>query len=161
MSVLTETYVLHNGVKIPKVGFGTWQIPNGEVAYNSVSYALEVGYRHVDTAYVYGNEESVGKAIRESGIPRDQIFVTSKLPADVKTYDGTFDYFERTLRNLGMDYLDLYLIHWPWPWNEKGKDYKKENIEVWRAMEELYRSGRIRAIGVSNFDVEYLQVLME
>jgi len=125
MSVLTETYVLHNGVKIPKIGFGTWQIPNGEVAYNSVSYALEVGYRHVDTAYVYGNEESVGKAIRESGIPRDQIFVTSKLPADVKTYDGTLDYFERTLRNLNMDYLDLYLIHWPWPWNEKGKDYKK------------------------------------
>ncbi|HRC95773.1 MAG TPA: aldo/keto reductase [Coprothermobacter proteolyticus] len=161
MSVLTETYVLHNGVKIPKIGFGTWQIPNGEVAYNSVSYALEVGYRHVDTAYVYGNEESVGKAIRESGIPRDQIFVTSKLPADVKTYDGTLDYFERTLRNLNMDYLDLYLIHWPWPWNEKGKDYKKENIEVWHAMEELYKSGRIRAIGVSNFDVEYLQVLMD
>jgi len=93
MSVLTETYVLHNGVKIPKIGFGTWQIPNGEVAYNSVSYALEVGYRHVDTAYVYGNEESVGKAIRESGIPRDQIFVTSKLPADVKTYDWDFGLF--------------------------------------------------------------------
>ncbi|WP_018963819.1 aldo/keto reductase [Coprothermobacter platensis] len=161
MSVLTETYVLSNGVKIPKVGFGTWQVPNGEVAYNAVSYALKVGYRHVDTAYVYGNEESVGKAIRESGIPRNEIFVTSKLPADVKTYDGTLDYFERTMKNLGLDYLDLYLIHWPWPWNEKGKDYKKENIDVWRAMEKLNTEGRIRAIGVSNFDVEYLQVLLD
>lgn len=155
-----SSFTLYNGVKIPAIGFGTWQIPNGEISYNAVSFALKNGYRHIDTAYDYGNEQSVGKAIRDCGIARNEIFVTSKLPAEIKSYKLALEYFERTMKNIGLEYLDLYLIHSPYPWDDRETDYTKENIEVWRAMEEFYQSGRCRAIGVSNFRVSDLTAIM-
>ncbi|MDE6047977.1 MAG: aldo/keto reductase [Anaeroplasmataceae bacterium] len=106
-------FTLTNGVKIPAVGFGTWQVKDGQEAYDSVRWALEAGYRHIDTAYVYGNEESVAKAIEDSGIDRKKIFITTKLPADIKTYDGAIKHFNSSLENLKTDYIDLYLIHAP------------------------------------------------
>ncbi|AVL00709.1 aldo/keto reductase [Pediococcus inopinatus] len=157
MSVLTDTFELANSVKIPKVGFGTWQTPAGDVAYQAVLNALKVGYRHIDTAKAYGNEADVGRAVRDSGIARDQIFVTSKLPAQTKTYDGAMADFESTFNKLDIDYVDLYLVHAPWPWSQVGKDCDKENVEVWRAMQDIYASGRVKAIGVSNFNVHDLK----
>ena len=161
MDVLKETYTLSNGVKIPKIGFGTWQIENGEDAYNSVSLALKNGYRHIDTAEGYQNEESVGRAIRDSKIPREEIFVTSKLESNIKNYEDAKKAFEETLKNLGFEYLDLFLIHAPWPWNEMGKDCSAGNVEAFRAMEELYEEGKIRAIGVSNFSPSDLENIIK
>ncbi|KRN28405.1 oxidoreductase [Lactobacillus selangorensis] len=157
MTVLTDTYTLSNGVKIPQVGFGTWQIPEGQETYDSVSKALADGYRHIDTALAYGNEKSVGQAIRDSGIPRDEIFVTSKLPAETKSYEKALEDFDRTMKNLDLDYVDLYIIHAPWPWSKIGANYDKENKKVWKAMEEIYAGGRAKAIGVSNFAVHDLE----
>ena len=151
MGVLNEFYVLENGVKIPKIGFGTWQIPNGEVAYNSVMAALKNGYRHIDTAAAYRNEESVGKAVKDSGIPREDIFITTKLESHIKDYEGAKAGFLKTLKDLDMDYVDLYLIHAPWPWSEIGKNCDEGNVQAYKAMEEFYKAGKIRAIGVSNF----------
>lgn len=151
MKILTDTYVLSNGVKIPKIGFGTWQVPDGKIAYDSVLMALKNGYRHIDTAEAYQNEASVGKAIRDSKIPRDEIFVTSKLHSHIKSYDGAKEAFQKTLKELGFDYLDLFLIHAPWPWNEMGKDCSEGNVEAFKAMIELYKEGKIKSIGVSNF----------
>jgi diketogulonate reductase-like aldo/keto reductase len=159
MSVLNETYTLNNGIEIPKLGFGTWQIPEGEDAYNAVATALKIGYRHIDTALQYGNEPSVGRAVRDSGISRDEVFVTTKLPAEIKSYDGALAAFETTMENLNLEYVDLYLIHAPWPWGEKGADYRKQNSEVWKAFEEIYKSGRAKAIGVSNFVISDLEAL--
>jgi diketogulonate reductase-like aldo/keto reductase len=161
MKMLNESFVLENGVQIPKLGLGTWQIPNGEVAYNSVAFALKNGYRHIDTALAYRNEQSVGSAVRDSGIDRSEIFVTSKLPAEIKNYEEALKKFDETMDNLGLDYIDLYLIHAPWPWHEMGADYTKENIKVWKAMEEIYKGGRCRAVGVSNFNVSDLTAIME
>ncbi|WP_225047561.1 aldo/keto reductase [Lacticaseibacillus kribbianus] len=160
MTVLTKTIKLNNDILIPQVGFGTWQIPDGDVAYQAVLTALKTGYRHIDTAYVYGNEKSVGRAIKDSGVPRNEIFVTSKLPAEVKDAREVRDYFDQTLANLGLDYLDLYLIHAPWPWREAGTRYDKENTAVWQQLEEIYESGAARAIGVSNFDAHDLENLL-
>ncbi|WP_143463065.1 aldo/keto reductase [Levilactobacillus enshiensis] len=157
MSVLTDTFSLANGTQIPQVGFGTWQIPGGDTAYNAVANALKTGYRHIDTAKAYANESSVGKAIRDSGIDRKEIFVTTKLPAEVKTYQGALDAFDTTMKNLDVGYVDLYLVHAPWPWAEIGKDCDQGNLDVWRAMEKIYASGKAKAIGVSNFDVHDLQ----
>ncbi|MDD4194654.1 MAG: aldo/keto reductase, partial [Acholeplasmataceae bacterium] len=151
MSVKNEFYTLSNGVKMPKIGLGTWQVPDGDITYQSVLAALKNGYRHIDTAAAYRNERSVGKAIRDSGIPREEIFVTSKLQSHIKTYEGAIEGFHKTLEELGFDYLDLYLIHAPWPWNEIGKNCDEGNVLAYKAMEELYEQGKIRAIGVSNF----------
>ncbi|WP_338215030.1 aldo/keto reductase [Lacticaseibacillus salsurivasis] len=153
MSVLTDTYTLPNGVAIPQVGFGTWQIPNGDTAYQAVAEALRQGYRHIDTAWQYGNEASVGQAIRDSGIPRNQIFVTSKLPAHAKSYDDALKAFDESMARLDLDYIDLFLIHAPWPWDHFGEDYRKQNRDVWRAMESFYQAKKVRAIGISNFNV--------
>lgn len=150
MSILKETYKLNNGVEIPKIGFGTWQIPNKD-AFDAVTMAIESGYRHIDTALAYQNEEGVGKAIRESGIKREELFVTSKIPAQIKGYKEAMGAFDQTINNLKTDYLDLYLIHAPWPWDHQGGDYTKQNIETWKAMEYLYKQKKVRAIGVSNF----------
>jgi diketogulonate reductase-like aldo/keto reductase len=160
MPALTDTFTLSNGVKIPRIGFGTWQIPDGPPAYDSVAAALSAGYRHIDTARAYGNEASVGRAIRDSGIPRDQIFVTTKLPAEVKDYDRARASFETTMAALEMDYVDLYLIHAPWPWSQMGSDHRTGNIAAWRAMEEIYEAGSARSIGVSNFNVDDLESLI-
>ena len=121
----TDFFTLANGVKIPAIGFGTWQIPSGDMAYNSVREALKAGYRHIDTAQAYGNEASVGRAILDSGINRNEIFVTSKLPAEIKSFEKAVRHSELTMTNIGLDYIDLYLIHAPWPWNEIGADYTK------------------------------------
>ena len=154
-------YTLYNGVKIPKIGFGMWQIKDGDEAYNSTIFALKAGYRHIDTAYVYGNEKSCGKAIKDFGIGRKELFITSKLPSDIKTYDGTIEYFNKTIENLGVEYLDLYLIHAPWPWSEIGKDCKEGNIEAWKAMIDLYNAKKIRSIGVSNFSVDDIENIVK
>lgn len=159
--VKNEFFTLNNGVAIPKIGFGTWQIAEGDEAYNSVSYALKAGYRHIDTAHAYGNEGSVGRAIADSGIARRDIFVTTKLPSHVKDYEGTIKHFNESLASLGMDYVDLYLIHAPWPWAEIGKDCTQGNVEAWRAMVELYKAGKIRSIGVSNFHPADMQAIID
>jgi len=159
--ISNQYFILSNGVKIPSIGFGTWQIPDGKIAYDAVSFALRNGYKHIDTANAYGNETSVGLAVRDSGNKRNEIFVTSKLPAEIKTYKGAFKSFDKTMENLGLEYVDLYLIHAPWPWAEKGKDLTRENINVWKAMEEIYKSGRCKAIGVSNFNISDLTAIME
>jgi len=156
-----DFFTLTNGVKIPAIGFGTWQIPSGDIAYNSVKVALKAGYRHIDSAQAYGNEASVGKAILDSGIDRREIFVTSKLPAEIKSYEKAVSHAALTMKNIGLDYIDLYLIHAPWPWTEIGADYTKENIEVWKAMEEFYESGKTRSIGISNFNVKDIDAILE
>lgn len=161
MSILKETFTLSNGVKIPKLGFGTWQISDFDTAYASVTDALELGYRHIDTAFVYGNEKAVGKAVRDSGIPREEIFVTSKLPAEIKDAARAREHYKMTTDNLDIGTLDLYLIHAPWPWEEMGKDCTQGNIEVWGVMEEIYKSGGSRAIGVSNFSPTDLQAVID
>ena len=157
--ILQETYTLSNGVKIPKIGLGTWQIPDGEDTYNSVMFALKNGYRHIDTAKAYGNERSVGKAIKDFGLSRDEVFITTKLPAECKGYDITKKCFEESLNDLG--YIDLYLIHAPWPWDKIGMDCTEGNIESWKAMEEIYKEKKVRAIGVSNFEPQHLLPILD
>lgn len=161
MSILKEKITLSNGTKIPKVGFGTWQIKNGDEAYQSVSLALKNGYIHIDSANGYGNEESVGKAIRDSKMKREDLFITSKLPSHIKTYEGAKASFEETMKNFGFDYLDLYLIHAPWPWDHIGSNHDEGNVEAWKAMEEFYKAGRIKAIGVSNFSPRDIQNIID
>ena len=158
--LIDNHFVLSNGVKIPSIGFGTWQIPN-DVAYESVLNAIKVGYRHIDTAFNYENEVGVGKAIKDCGIDRKELFITSKLPSHIKTYDETIEYFYKSLNNLQLDYLDLYLIHAPWPWSDVGSDHTLGNIEAWKAMIDLYNQGKIRAIGVSNFHVKDIKAIIE
>jgi diketogulonate reductase-like aldo/keto reductase len=155
-----EFYTLTNGIRIPKVGLGTWQ-SSKEDAYNATLIAIKNGYRHIDTAFAYQNEDAVGKAIRDSKIDRKDIFVTTKLPAQYKTYQEAIDYFNASLSNLGLDYIDLYLIHAPWPWSEVGKDCEEGNIEVWKAFIDLYNSGKVKAIGVSNFRPNNIENLIK
>ena len=158
MKALTDCYPLANGVKIPCIGFGTWQTPNGEVAVSSVLSALEAGYRHIDTAQGYGNEESVGIAVKQSGIDRKELFLTSKLTNSEHGYEKTLAAFETTLEKLGTDYLDLFLIHWPNPIAFRDH-WQEANAGTWKAFEELYRSKRIRAIGISNFRPRHMEEL--
>jgi diketogulonate reductase-like aldo/keto reductase len=157
MTELTDTFKLTNGVEMPKVGFGTWQISRQQA--QAVTDALDAGYRHIDTALVYGNEKEVGAAIRDSGVPREELFITTKLPAESKSYAQTLKDFDTSLSNLGLAYVDLYLIHAPQPWSQAGSNFDQENREVWQAMEAIYASGRAKAIGVSNFNVHDLSNL--
>lgn len=161
MGILTETYTLNTGATIPKIAFGTWQIPDGDVAYDAVTFALKSGYTHIDTARVYGNEASVGKAIRDSEIDRAALFVTTKLPAEIKTYDEALASFEVSIEILGLEYVDLYLIHAPWPWSDPGSDHTQGNIDAWKALESIYKSGRAKAIGISNFNVSDTQAILD
>lgn len=158
--VLESSYELANGVKIPKIGFGTWRVKQGKEAYESVLLALKNGYRHIDTATVYRNEKSVGQAIKDSGLDRGLIFVTTKLPSQIKTYDGAVKEFNKSLKRLDLDYIDLYLIHAPWPWTAIGTNHTAGNIEAWRAMIDLYKANRVRAIGVSNFAIGDIEPLI-
>lgn len=160
MKSMTDTYKLLNGVEIPCIGFGTWQTPDGDVAVSSVRAAIEAGYRHIDTAQGYGNEESVGIAVKQSGISRDELFITSKLANSEHGYDKTMAAFEGTLQRLDMDYLDLYLIHWPNPIFFRD-NWQQANAETWRAFEELHQAGRIRALGISNFHPHHIDALLE
>lgn len=149
---LKGTFRLSNGVEMPYLGLGVYQAQEGEMVQKAVGWALEAGYRHIDTASAYGNEVGVGQAVRNSGLSRESVFVTSKVWNSDQGYDGTLEAFEKSIARLGLDYLDLYLVHWP----VAGK-YK----ETWRALESLHKEGRIRAIGVSNFLRHHLQDLLE
>jgi 2,5-diketo-D-gluconate reductase A len=144
------TIRLNNGVEIPQLGFGVFQIPPDQTV-EAVTAALEIGYRHIDTAEMYGNEKEVGEAVRRSGVDRDQVFVTSKLSNGFHARDAALRAFDRTLADLGFEYLDLFLVHWPLPTIDV--DY----VETWKAMEEIYASGRCRAVGVSNFNPHHLR----
>ena len=157
---LTDTYTLANGVKIPIVGFGTWQTPDGEVAEKSVIEALKAGYRHIDTAAAYGNEESVGRGIAKSGIAREDIFVTTKLWNANHSYELAKKAIDESLNKLGLDYLDLYLIHWPNP-KEFRDHWEEANQQTWKAMEEAVDEGKIRALGISNFLPHHIDSLLE
>lgn len=157
---INSTMNLNNGIKIPCVGYGTFRTP-ADVAEQAVADAIKVGYRHIDTAAVYGNEEAVGKGIKDSGIDRHDLFVTSKLWNDRRGYESTKQAFQETLDRLQMDYLDLYLIHWPANEKQFGDQAKEINAETWRAMEELYQAGKIRAIGLSNFMPHHIVDLMK
>ncbi len=143
--------IFNNGVKMPWLGFGTYRVENGNTVIQSVKEALKIGYRHIDTASYYGNEEGVGTAIKESGIPREDIFLVSKVWNTEQGYDKTLKSFEDSIKKLGTNYLDLFLIHWPQPLSK----------ETWRALEKLYKEGRVKSIGVSNFLVDHLKWLLE
>ena len=159
--IFSETYSLSNGVSIPKLGFGTWFIDDDKAA-EAVRQAVSVGYRHIDTAQAYGNERGVGEGVCTCGIPREEIFVTSKVAAEHKTYQSAMDSIDETLGKMGLDYLDLMIIHSPQPWAEwrSEKRYFDENKEVWKAMEDAYKAGKLRAIGVSNFLQDDLESLL-
>ena len=158
---MKKELVLNNGNKIPVLGYGTWLIKN-ENAAECVKTALELGYRHIDTAQAYGNEEGVGEGIRQSGVKREDIYVTTKVMAEYKSYKKAKASIDKSLKKLGLDYVDLILIHCPQPWIFfRGKRrYFKENIEVWKALEEAYKEGKVKAIGVSNFLVDDLENIM-
>lgn len=160
MKSLSDTYVLSNGVHIPIIGFGTWQTPDGEVAVSSVLTALEAGYRHIDTAQGYGNEESVGIAVKKSGLDRKDVFITSKLANSERGYERTMAAFEKTMQKLDMDYLDLFLLHWPNPIAYRD-NWEEANAVTWKALEELYNAGRIRALGISNFRRHHIDTLLK
>ncbi|GAA4550060.1 aldo/keto reductase [Amycolatopsis samaneae] len=147
------TVKLNNDVEMPQLGFGVFQVPDAETTA-AVKAALEAGYRSIDTAAIYGNEAGVGKAITESGIPRDELFVTTKLWNADQGYDSTLKAFDESLAKLGLDRLDLYLIHWPAPELDRY-------VDTWKAFEKLYADGRVRAIGVSNFQPEHLERLFD
>ena len=157
---MKDNYVLNDKVEIPAVGLGTWQSEKAD-AYNAVRAAFDCGYRHVDTAYAYDNEDAVGKAVKDSNVPREKLFITTKLPSDIKSYDGAKEYCERSLKALGTDYLDLYLIHAPWPWSDVGRDCTQGNIAAWKAMIDLKKEGKLRSIGVSNFNGEQIDALIK
>ncbi len=156
----TDTYSLANGAAIPCLGFGTWQTPDGETAVQSVRCAIDAGYTHIDTAQAYGNESSVGKAIRLSGVPRKDLFITTKLWNENHSYEKTLRSFHESMDKLGLDYLDLFLIHWPNPIAFRDR-WQEANAESWKAMEELVEAGRIRAIGISNFRPHHIDALMK
>lgn len=153
-------YTLKDGNRIPVVGFGTWQAESGEIAKQAVKSALEAGYRHIDTAMIYGNEESVGEAIKESGIPRERLFITTKLWNKDHSYDKAKLAIDESLERLGLDYLDLYLIHWPNPVDYRDH-WQEANAGAWKAMEEALNSGKVKSIGVSNFMIHHLKALEE
>ncbi len=154
---INSKIILNNKTKIPVIGFGVFRIPEGEEVVNAVKWALEAGYRHIDAAMIYKNEEGVGKAIRESGVPREEIFVTTKLWNTDQGYDSALKAIDVSLKKLGLSYVDLYLVHWPTAGDaSKGESINKRG-ETWRAMEEIYRSGKARAIGVSNYTITHLE----
>ena len=157
---INDPLTLHNGVTIPCVGYGTYKVP-AEEARACAAAAIQAGYRHIDTAAFYRNEAGVGRAIRESGLDREQFFVTSKVWNTDRGYDRARAAFDASLKALDMDYLDLYLIHWPANYYQYGKEAKSLNAETWRALEDLYREGKIRAIGLSNFLPHHIEALME
>lgn len=155
-----HNYRLSNGVSIPSLGFGTWEAANGEEAVDAILEALKVGYRHIDTAIMYQNEESVGRAVKKSNIPREEIFITSKLVNTIRGYHETIEAVNDSLERMGTTYLDLFLIHWPNPIKFRD-NWKEANSESWRAFEDLYQEGKLRSIGVSNFDFHHFDALLE
>ncbi|MBX4174086.1 MULTISPECIES: aldo/keto reductase [Streptomyces rochei group] len=161
MTVLKETYTLSNGVEIPRLGLGTWFIDDDKAA-EAVRAAVQIGYRNIDTAQAYGNERGVGEGVRTSGVPRGELFVSTKLAAEIKDYDQALAAIDGSLEKLGLDHVDLMLIHSPQPWDDfRGGDYAQGNRAAWRAMEEAHQAGKIRAIGVSNFQQLDLENILQ
>lgn len=160
--ILEETFTLANGVVIPKLGLGTWRIDDDAVG-QVVRDAIGIGYRHIDTAQAYGNERGVGEAVRASGVARDALFVTTKLAAECKTFVAARERIEGSLKTLGLDHIDLMLIHSPQPWAEfrEGEHFFEGNLEAWRALEDAHQAGKLRAIGVSNFEAADIDNLIE
>lgn len=160
--ILQENYMLSNGVQIPRLGLGTWFIEDNYAA-DAVKQAVLLGYRHFDTAQAYGNEAGVGAGIRNCGVPREEIFVTSKVAAEAKSYEAAAKSIDESIKKMGLDYIDMMIIHSPQPWDSwRGdKKYYAENKEVWKALEDAYKAGKLKAIGVSNFLVEDLEHLLE
>lgn len=157
---LTDSFTMHNGKTIPCIGYGTYKTSEEEV-YDAVIAAIKSGYRHIDTAAFYKNEAGVGRAVRECGVPREEIFVTSKVWNTDRGYENTKKAFAESMERLGLEYMDLYLIHWPANKKQFGDEAKKINAETWRALEELYAEGKVRAIGLSNFLPHHIEELME
>jgi len=159
--ILQERYTLSNGVEIPKLGLGTWFISNGNVV-QAVKDAAKIGYRHVDTAQAYRNEDGVGEGIRACGVPREEMFVTTKLAAEVKSYKKAVSAVDRSLRTLGLDHIDMMIIHSPQPWKRfRSEDRCLEgNCDAWRALEEAYKAGKLRAIGLSNFEQQDIENIL-
>jgi len=162
MTILKENFTLSNGVEIPKLGLGTWFISDADVV-QGVQEAVKIGYRHIDTAQAYQNERGVGEGIRASGVKREEIFVTTKLAAEVKSYQEAVASVDQSLKTMGLDTIDMMIIHSPKPWMEFHKDehFFAGNREAWRALEEAYQAGKLRAIGVSNFEIADLDNILE
>lgn len=160
--ILEEKYTLSNGVEIPKLGLGTWLINNDDVV-QAVKDAVKIGYRHLDTAQAYGNESGVGDGIRACGVKREDIFVTTKLAAEIKSYKGAVSSIDKSLEEMKLNYIDMMIIHSPKPWTEFHEDdhYLEGNREVWRALEEAYKAGKLRAIGLSNFEKIDIENILE
>ncbi len=150
--MFNETFKLSNGVEIPKLGLGTWLLDDLQTA-QAVRDAISIGYRHIDTAQAYMNEAGVGKGIRSCGVARDELFITTKIAAEAKTYDAVTQSIDESLTKLGLDYIDLLIIHSPQPWVEfrEEKRYFEENKDVWKYLEDAYKAGKVKAIGLSNF----------
>lgn len=161
MKVLEQNYVLANKVEIPKLGLGTWMIPDDKVA-EAVKEAIQLGYRHIDTAQAYENERGVGEGIKASGVKRQNIFVTTKLAAEAKSYEEATKAIDGSLNKLGLDYIDLMIIHSPQPWMEFGEvdRFEEGNKEAWRALEDAYKEGKVKAIGLSNFNEEDIENIL-
>ena len=158
-----KTLTLNNGVKIPQLGLGTWFIEDAKVA-DVVKEAVKLGYRHIDTAQAYGNERGVGEGVRNCGVKREELFVVSKVAAEHKTYEAAMTGINETLEKMGLDYLDMMIIHSPQPWvevNQSDDRYVEGNREAWRALEDAYKAGKLKAIGVSNFKQEDIESLLE
>ena len=158
-----NTLTLNNGVKIPQLGLGTWFIEDAKVA-DAVKEAVKLGYRHIDTAQAYGNERGVGEGVRNCGVKREELFVVSKVAAEHKTYEAAMTGINETLEKMGLDYLDMMIIHSPQPWvevNQSDDRYVEGNREAWRALEDAYKAGKLKAIGVSNFKQEDIESLLE
>jgi diketogulonate reductase-like aldo/keto reductase len=162
MMILEEKYTLSNGVEIPKLGLGTWFISDTDVV-QAVVEAAKIGYRHIDTAQAYQNERGVGEGIRASGVKREDMFVTTKLAAEIKSYDDAVASIDSSLETLGLDYIDLMIIHSPRPWMEYHEDdlYYEGNREAWRALEDAYKAEKLRAIGLSNFEQADIDNILE
>lgn len=161
MSILNESYTLANGIEIPKLGLGTWFIDDNKAA-NAVKAAIEIGYRNIDTAQAYGNQRGVGEGVRTSDVAREELFVSTKLAAEIKDYDGAVAAIDGSLEKLGLEYIDLMLIHSPQPWDDfRGGEYADGNRQAWRALEDAYKDGKIRAIGVSNFQQQDLENILK
>lgn len=163
MSIFDETITLNSGVKIPKLALGVWEIPDDEVA-KAVQSAIEIGYKHIDTAQAYGNERGVGEGVRNSGVDRDQLFVNSKVAAELKNYDDAKKSIDETLKKMDIDYLDMMIIHNPQPWKEVNQSNDRHfegNLEAWRALEDAVKEGKLKTIGVSSFNKEDLDNLIK
>jgi diketogulonate reductase-like aldo/keto reductase len=153
-------YKLNNGIEIPKLGYGTLQTPDDETGVQAIVKALKIGYRHIDTAQSYRNEESVGKAIKLAGVAREELFITTKIANSVNGFENTIKSLDDSLNKLGLDYIDLVLIHWPSP-KAFRSDWQQRNHEVWKALEAYYQQGKIKAIGISNFKTQHINELLK